>query len=116
MANFPSRATELLKQIVVWLVTGDFQSVETRTKGVRLSADLVRQAILDYGRTLVMPSDSAFSDVDAIRVSGAKRPTWSVRFDLWTSEEGKSDLSLECTITEGDDGRQEIQIDNIHVL
>jgi hypothetical protein len=116
MVNLSSRAAEVLSQVIAWLASGDFRSVEARSRGVRLSADSIRQAVMDYGKTLVMPPDSAFSDVDSIRVLGADRPTWSVRFDLWTQEEGRSDLSLECTIIESHDGSVDIEIDNIHVL
>jgi hypothetical protein len=43
-------------------------------------------------------------------------PTWSVRLDFWIEEEGRSDLSLECTMSEGADELSDIQIEGIHVL
>ena len=63
-----------------------------------------------------MPPEKAFSDIDAISVPNADKPTWSVRFDLWTKEEGRSDLSVECTVSERGDGELELEVDNIHVL
>jgi hypothetical protein len=42
-------------------------------------------------------------------------PTWSVRCDLWTVEEGRSDLSLELTVVAAPLGPT-IEVDNLHVL
>ena len=46
---------------------------------------------------------------------GVKPPRWSVRMDLWTAEEGRSDLSLELTIIESGRGYT-VELDDIHVL
>ena len=116
MGAFDNRGVALIKQLVAWLVGGNYFEIETRSRGVRLSADLMRQSIEEYGRTLIMPPDKVFSNIDAIRVPNADRPTWSVRFDLWTKEEGRSDLSVECTIFDRGDGELELELDNIHVL
>ena len=39
-----------------------------------------------------------------------------VRFDLWTVEEGRSDLSLEFTLVDGYNERMDFELDNLHVL
>lgn len=116
MGTLDSRVVELMRQVIAWLVGGNFLAIEVRSNGVRLSAQMIRQAIEEYGRTPVMPPESAFSAIDAIQVANTDRPTWSIRFDVWTKEEGRSDLSLECTIVEGNDGILELEVDNIHVL
>jgi hypothetical protein len=116
MDTLPVHVAERFRQVIAWFVSGDFQSIESRSRGVRLSADEMQRAIADYGRTLIMPPDSAFSHVNAIRVSVTSQPTWSVRFDFWTKEEGRSDLSLECTIIDRGSESLNIEIDNIHVL
>jgi len=116
MGALNSRVVALIRQVIAWLVGGNFLDIEARSGGVRLSADLMRQAIEKFGRTLIMPPDEVFSNMDVIRVPNADRPTWSVRFDLWTKEEGRSDLSVECTVIDRGDGELDLEVDNIHVL
>lgn len=98
MSAMDSRIIALFKRVIAWLVDGDFFAAESRSGGVRLSADMMRQAVEEYGRTLVMPTDNAFADADVIRVTNADDPTWSVRLNLWTKEEGRSDLSIESPV------------------
>jgi hypothetical protein len=104
-----------VRKVVGFLVAGDFEWVERLTRGIRLSADAIKSAVHDYGGTLVFPPASAFEEVDAIRIEGSEPPRWSIRFDLWTEEEGRSDLSIEMTVEEGPEGSP-IELDNIHVL
>lgn len=115
MDTLDNRAVAMLRQVVTWLVVGDFQAIVDRSKGIRLTAEMMRRAIEEYGRTLVLPPEEAFSDIDAIRVSIADQPTWSIRFDLWTKEDERSDLCLECTIIVFSDSSIGLEIDNIHV-
>jgi hypothetical protein len=116
MTSVNQTVTDLLKQVITWLVDGDYASVEARTRGVRLSRDLIQEAIHEYGRKLIPPPQAAFENLDAIRVTNALHPTWSIRFDLWTQEEGRSDLSIECTVIDRQDGTLVFELDNIHVL
>lgn len=115
MLTLENRIVVLLKQVITWLVSGDYLAVEACSRGVRLSADMMRQAIEEYGRSLIVPPDAVFSDIDIIRVTNADVPTFSIRLDLWTIEEGRSDLTLECTVIDKA-GVFEIEIDDIHVL
>jgi hypothetical protein len=116
MEMLESRIVALIKQVVAWLVASDFMEIEKRSNGVRLSADSMRAAVQHYGRTLAIPPESAYSELDSIRVTNADHPTWSIRFNLWTEEEGRSDLSVECTVIDRENGRLDIEIDDIHVL
>lgn len=115
MLALETRIVVLLKQVVTWLVNGDYRAIQARSAGVRLSADMMRQAIDAYGRSLIVPPEIAFSNFDIVRVTNADEPTFSIGFDLWTVEEGRSDLTLECTIIETEEMLQ-IEIDGIHVL
>ena len=116
MNIFDQRFVELVRQLISWFVAGDYGAAEHRSHGIRLSSDLMRQAVLTYGGTLIMPPDAAFNEIDAIEVKTATTPTWSVRFDLWTAEEGRSDLSLECTLIDHGTGKIDVEVDNLHVL
>ena len=110
-------AITLLKQVVEWLVVGDFKAVAAETNSTRLSAEQMERAIRTYGRTLTSPPSSSFENLDVVRVMAVSEPTWSVRFNLWTLEEGRSDLSLECTMSIRPKAEcAAIQIDGIHVL
>ena len=106
----------IVRDVVRLLVGGDYDVIEKITEGRRLSAGDMQNAIEIYGRRLAMPPESAFTQLlDAVRVENSKSPQWLVEMPLWTREEGRSDLSLELTITRGDD-KFDIQVDDIHVL
>jgi hypothetical protein len=62
-----------------------------------------------------MPPGESFKQMDIIEVKDAVPAQWSVRFHLWTYEEGRSDLSLELTLIEQGEGYI-IELDGIHVL
>lgn len=105
-----------LRVIVQLLVNKDYAELERLTRGVRLSADDVAAAVRDYGRTLVMPPMTAFSRPDVIAIRGSAPPAYSVRFHLYTEEEGMSDLEVQATFREhpGDE-MMTVELDNILV-
>lgn len=76
---------------------------------------LMQQAIADYGRTLAMHPSSAIDQLDVIEIDGSRPKAWSVRVDLWTVEEGRSDLSLECTLIDRPGDLLAAEVDNLHV-
>ncbi|HEY6560411.1 MAG TPA: hypothetical protein VI072_24170 [Polyangiaceae bacterium] len=107
-------STAIVEQIVRLLVSGDYAAVERLTSGRNLTAAELEQAVHDYGRRLVLPAADEFH-VDAIQVTGRVPVTWYVRVDLWTAEEGKSDLSLELSVVEHPQGPL-AEMDGLHVL
>jgi hypothetical protein len=114
--SVPAPIVEVVQLIVRDLVNGNFQELEVLSKGVRLTASEMEEAVRQYGEKLLMPPDSAFQSIDVIQVRGAEPRQWSVRFDLWTESEGQSDLSLEMTVIEGNVGQPlRVEIDNLHV-
>ncbi len=104
----------IVKRVVGHLVAGEFDAIETITSGARLHSEEMSTAVSQYGRELTTPPDSAFDAIDIIQVRGADDPTWSIRFELWTKEQGKSDLTLEVTVAESKSGFR-IELDDIHV-
>jgi hypothetical protein len=104
-----------VRQVVDHLVAGRYSDLEVLTKGRRLSAKDMARTINDYGRTLALPPKEAFEIIDIVRVLGTEVPQWSITMPLWTCEEGRSDLSLELTLT-AQSGGYEIELDDIHVL
>lgn len=105
-----------LRRVIELLVQRDYAALEVLSRGSRLRASEIEEGVVSYGGSLVMPPPEAFLGVDVIRVQGAQPPAYSVRFRLYTLEEGRSDLELQATLVEtADDGFMQVEIDNIVV-
>jgi hypothetical protein len=80
--------------VVGLLVKQQYDVVESMTRGRRLKAEHLAEAVSTYGRTLVERGSDWWSTVDVtpVRVSPG---TFHVAAPLWTAEEGRSDLTLE---------------------
>lgn len=98
------------------LVAGDYEELARQTNGLRLTADEMRRAVLDYGRRIVPPPQGAWNARSMVELEGATPEAWSVYVDLWTAEEGYSDLTLELTLRESGQDTYSIEVDNLHVL
>lgn len=112
----PSDAVrEAAKQVVRMLVAGDYAGVVELTRGRDMSEASIQHAIGKYGRTLKMPPDSAFLELDEVMIPGSAPPRWHVIVDLWTVEEGPSDLSVLMWISEPAPVADVVLLD-IHVM
>lgn len=109
------KASRTIQGVVDKLIRGDYAAVETLTAGQRLSAREMEHAIAEYGRRLVPPPPDS-SPRSVVEIEASNPDQWSVYVDLWTAEEGRSDLTLELTLTESTRDTYDVQIDNIHVL
>src|SRR5687767_10921672 len=105
-----------VRQVVSILVQEDYESLERLTNGVRLTAEEMAEGVREYGGSLILPPEDIFENLDVVEVEGAQPRKWSVNVDLWTAEEGQSDLTLGLTLRES--GREifDVEIDNLHVL
>jgi hypothetical protein len=112
----PKHLIPVLKELTRDLVDGKYLGLERDGRAGRLDASQISWAIQNYGRHLVEPPESAFENAEAVSIKDASAPTWATDFDLWTAEEGESDLTLSVTITEAGSGRVRIEIDDLHVL
>jgi hypothetical protein len=101
-----------VRDVVELLVRGDYVAVEQLTDGVRLRAKDLADAVAAYGRPLVVPppGGAPLNVVDFLDGTG-----WSVVVDLWTADDGASDLSLELTVRPAPGGAHRLEIDNLHV-
>ncbi len=108
-----SRATSLVVQM---LVKRDYLSIEKLSAGNRLSATEIANVVKEYGRTLVLPPEESYTNIDAIQIENEVPSSWSVRFHLWTKEEGQSDLSIILTLTDATDDLIMVAVDDILVL
>jgi hypothetical protein len=106
-----SIALDILSQIA----RSEEFDVAQQCPGSRITTEELRQAILEYGRTLVAPPPDAYDAIYEIQVSSKAMPIWAVTAPMWTLEEGRSDLSLEMTIELGPAGPK-VQLDDLHVM
>jgi hypothetical protein len=63
-----------------------------------------------------MPPELVFDNLDVVGIEGAAPRAWSVLVDLWTVEEGHSDLTLELLLTDTGGELYNIEIYDLHVL
>jgi hypothetical protein len=111
-----SKISDTVRRLVEMLVAEDYDGIEEATQGCRLTAEQLRQAVEEYGRELQMPPEVVFHNLDVNEIEAAiPRAEW-VLVDLWTVEEGRSDLTLEIRLTDTGGALYDIEINNLHVL
>ncbi len=103
-----------VRKIIELLVAKEYEAVANLISQQRLDSTSIRNAITDYGRTLTLPPPSVLDSLDVVQIKGFSPKRWSVWVNLWTVEEGRSDLSVELTLIQSKDDFL-IELDNIHV-
>ena len=106
---------ETMTKVVAMLVAGEYSEVCRFTGGARLTAAEIASAIRECPGCLVMPPTEALETLDRVAIRHTDPQKWSVVMPLWTDREGRSDLSLEATLTEADGEFCGVELDNIHV-
>lgn len=114
MSVFESQIRSIVIDLLVLLADGDYQSIMERCPGSRLTSDDLQKAIGEYGRKVIAPP-ADYMYFRTYELEARSVPSWSVDADLWTEEEGRSDLTLQLTIAFAPSG-PEIEIDDLHVL
>lgn len=109
----PTAWRPVFVEIVAALAKGDVELKSCRS-GVTLAASdtssQARNYLQVYGATLVaLPEESWQSSVCIWYTSH-----WDVLVDLWTKEEGRSDLVLKASVSEADPGIN-VQIQMVYV-
>ena len=107
---------DTVHHLIELLVAGDYSGLEETSRGRRLTAGQLRQAVEDYGQELQMPPEAVFDDLDVNEIEGSIPRSWWTSVDLWNVEEGRSDLTLEIRLTETGGNIYDIEIENLHVL
>ena len=93
-----------------------YKEIESLCNGVRLKADQIACAVNEYGRNIVSLPNEGFEKLDIIEVTDSNPKEWSVNVPIYTSEEGKSDLTLELSLIDSTSDIYKIEVDNLHVL
>lgn len=112
--TIPKELIPALRDVVHELVVGNFAKLEADGRAGRLTAKDLQQVLSDYGRTLIDLPDEELNVGDAFRLENEEN-AWGVDLDLWTAEEGRSDLTLRMTVRKADKGVL-IEIDDLHML
>ena len=97
------------------LAAGDYASVERLTSGRRLSAADLERAVRRYGEKLVPIPLDALDDLEVIEVTGSDPAAFMVDVDLWTEQEGRSDLTLSLELVDRYAGAYEVSVLDLHV-
>jgi hypothetical protein len=117
VVDVPARFRPALADVVARLAALDYEGL--KRDGIDPSPDDADLSmwIRNYGETgatIVPLPDVAWAKAEAWPIE-AHPDQWFAVLDLWTQEEGMSDLSLEATVTESS-GEVTVVIHNIHVL
>lgn len=105
-----------IRIIIGLLVEGSYDVVEAMTRSRRLSSNTLRSIIKTYGQTLVMTPDENIRAIDVVTVTGSSPVELLAAVDLWTEQDGRSDLTLELRLTDLYSGAYDIEIMDLHVL
>src|SRR5260370_42403111 len=111
----PAPVRLALERVVPLLVGGRFDELERLDRGGRMKADEWRERVNEYGKTLIEPPRDDLDNAVIVPTRGSEDKEWYVRYELWTSEEGKSDLSVELTVRSLGDDDVELEIDDLRV-
>jgi hypothetical protein len=92
----------------------------TRLSGLVGDADALYTWTRDYGdwdevELVLPPGEPERWELDAVAVA-AKPPLVHVVVPMWTRQEGRSDLSLEITLSADSSGAWTARIEDLHVL
>lgn len=94
---------DAVKNVSDMLARQEYGQVEQLTRGRRVSAVDLERVVGEYGKTLVPLPAEALEDLDIYPVTDSNPPTFHVDVDLWTREEGRSDLTLTLELVESHD-------------
>jgi hypothetical protein len=114
MATLTREGRSAIKRLVDDLVRGDFAAVAADGRIGRLTLEELKLAVAQYGRTLTRLPEEALDAADIYLTAGSPGRA-VVEVDLWTVEEGRSDLTLSVILQERSDGTS-ISIEDLHVL
>lgn len=106
---------DIVREIIALLVQQQYKELERFVLESKMTAEDIARVIQDYGKPVVPCPEPIEDVIDIVEVTGRSRPTWAVVVPLYTQEEGQSNLSVELTITELEDGTYMVALDNIHV-
>jgi hypothetical protein len=112
----PGKFRDTVSALTDRLATGDYEGLCRLARASRLSSADVKRVVQDYGRHLIPLPSAALEAIDLVPVSNSHPQRWSIVVPLWTTEEGRSDLSLELTVEDSSALAYAVELDDLHVL
>lgn len=109
----PEHVKPLLARVVDLVAADDLEGLRRDPQILLADQDDPLYWVSDHPATVVPLPDEAWRFAKAIPRDDGRR--WYVMVDLWTAEEGRSDLTLEAEVREHRDGLV-IEVENIHVM
>ena len=111
----PEKLRPALNELVNELINGNYEKLEADGRAGRLTAHDLKNRLTEYRRTFIPLPDAAFDQGEMYTLIDGDGKSRGVDLDLWTMEEGRSDLTLQLTVR--DTGTAIVlQIDDLHVL
>ena len=110
--DLDTRFRELLRETMRALVEGNYALI--RCLPGRATPDEIKNEVHEYPGTLTYPPPDAYTGMHVYAIRG-KTGEWALEMDLWTVEEGRSDLTLLMDVYLVD-GQLVGYVDQVHVL
>ncbi|GIJ49600.1 hypothetical protein Val02_64860 [Virgisporangium aliadipatigenens] len=105
-----------VQTLVGLIVRGEYDTAAAVTRGRRLTAEEIRQAVTEHPGTLVNPPEHVFDEIEFDTVTGSEPLTYFAVCPLWDADGEESDLSLEVELEEIGPGLYVPIIANLHVM
>lgn len=112
--TIPNHVILAIQNLLNELVDGNYLLLEKDGRAGRLTANEIEKALEDYGQIITNVPEQSLKSLEGILVDGPDE-LWSVDVDLWTIEQGQSDLTLSLWVRVNE-GRVTIQIIDLHVM
>lgn len=106
---------ETMRNLVALLADKRYSDLIRKCSSSRIAAEEMEAAVGSYGRTIVQLAEEGLRIIDSVEVQNGECQAWSVVVPLFTREEGRSDLSLELTLTETQAGVFSVEPDDLRV-
>ena len=109
-----SELRDVIHRLVTDIAAGSYQLLEADGRIGRLTAEQLQEAVANYGRTIVSLPDLGWDLVDEYPIDGQPDEV-TLDIPLWTTEEGRSDLTLSVSCRRRGQ-TVSVVIDDLHVL
>jgi hypothetical protein len=113
MSVYPAEIEVTARYLHELLASRKYSEIELYSGGRRLTADQIAGSFREYGCSVVSPPEDM--QLDVVKIETAQ-DMWSVNVPVFTAEEGRSDLTLEVTMTKTGEPLCNVEIDGLHVL
>ena len=108
----------IVGSLVSLLASREFNAIECLTKGTRLTADDIREALAPLQSVASDSLNLSGLELDIVEVRGSLPRRWSVNVPLYEGSGTRSDLTMYLTLIESDIAGEAmtVELDDIHVL